>query len=173
MRASKSKTVFNSSLLTVCAIGLSACAVATPPTITASQANAVDVRQVELLGQAQEEGLRSQFKGELVRSFETRGVTVEKGAGFIADFSVSQRSAELGTQAFKQDQAEEQPPRSDYRSNWLNKCKADRVSASLVVYARDNGRVKAKSSGEFLACPGDLSQLGDLAQLLVSRTLQQ
>lgn len=153
------------------ALSLSACAISTPATVTSTQNAPQTLAGVELLSQEDEVGLRAQFLNELTRTFTTRGVVVQKGAAFVADFSVSQRAAGVGLQEISEDAENVETIEPAFRSRWYHKCKPTRVSASLVIYARDSGAVQTKSAGEFLACPGELSQLGDLAELLVERTV--
>lgn len=157
--------------LGVLALVVSACTVTTPAAITSTQGVARALTSVQLLSEQDETGLRSQFANEITQSFGSRGVTLNQSAPFVADFAVSQRPAELGLQAISESSEEGQAPKSDFKSRWYDKCKPSRVSASLVIYSRASGTVQAKSSGEFLTCPGDLSQLNDLAQILVDRAL--
>lgn len=151
---------------------LSACAIGSPATITSAQGRVSSVTSVELLSEADETALRSQFASELRRSFGARAVGLDQKAAFVADFAVSQRPAKYGLQAISQNPDEEQTPPSGFKARWYDKCEPSRVSASLVIYSRNSGTVEAKSAGEFVTCPGDLAQLSDLAQLLVDRALQ-
>lgn len=148
-----------------------ACAVSTPAAITSVKPSPRPITNVELLNESSEGDLRSRFHSELVQKLGERGVTLTPGADFIADFAVSQREANVTLQPVSSSEQPSGPTEPDFRSRWYHKCKPHRVSASLVVYARSNGAVEAKSSGEFLACPDDLSQLDDLAQILVDRLL--
>lgn len=155
---------------------LSACAISTPATITSAQGSPQRITSVQLLTESGDDGpkagLRTRFHDELSRQLASRGVTLGSGADFVADFAVSERSAQLGLQSVPQSEgAAAQPIEPGLKGRWYHKCKPNRVSASLVVYARANGAVEAKSSGEFLACPGDLAQLDDLAKILVDRIL--
>lgn len=149
----------------------SACTVSTPATITSTQRAPQVISSVELLSETGETGLRARFLEDINEALRARSVAVQTGADFVADFSVSQREAKLGLQAISKGEETSAPPEPDFKSRWFHKCKPHRVSASLVIYARSSGRVHAKSSGEFLTCPGDLAQLDDLAQILVDRTL--
>ncbi|WP_298303686.1 hypothetical protein [uncultured Erythrobacter sp.] len=153
--------------LAIGAVSLSACAVSTPATLTSTQNSPQTLSSVELLNEEDEAGLRAQLLDELTGSFANGGIGVENGAAFIVDFSVSQREASVGIQEISEDAGTVKAIEPTFRSRWYHKCKPSRVSASLVIYARDSGAVQNKSSGEFLTCPDDLSQLGDLAQLLV------
>ena len=155
----------------VMTIGLSACAVGTPAAITSTQSATRTVTSVELLSQTDEAGLRSQFQSALTGALAQHGVSLDKNAQFIADFAVSQRPAELGLIQIEEEAETVDAPEEAYKSKPFDECKPHRVNASLVVYSRSSGEVQGKSSGEFLACPGDLTQLSDLAQLLVDRTL--
>lgn len=169
--------IIRMSLLIAGTLFVSACAVSTQPAVTATQSNptplgaAQSITNLEWLSEGDETGLRAQFLNELNRSLSARGLSVQSGAQYVADFSVSQREASLGLQPVSSAanaSAQEEP---DFKGRWYHKCKPNRVSASLVVYARASGEVHTKSTGEFLACPGDLSQLDELAQMLVDRTL--
>ena len=155
-------------------LGVSACAVSTPATITTSQGAAPTIQSVALLAEDEEAGLRMLFLSELQDSLGSRGIALERDAAFVGDFSISERSAGLGLQEIPEesgDEASAQEPESSFKSRWYNKCTPQRVSASLVIYARSNGSVQARSSGEFISCPGDLSELGSLANLLVDRAI--
>lgn len=152
----------------------SACAVTTPATITSTKRAPQSISSVEMLSEAGETGLRARFLDELTEALGTRAVAVQSGADYVADFSVSEREAQLGLQAVPKgnEAAPTNPPADpEFKQRWYHACKPNRVSASLVIYTRTTGTVHAKSSGEFLACPGDLSQIDDLAQILVDRTL--
>jgi hypothetical protein len=156
------------------AMGLSACAVGSPATITSTQGSTQSIQSVELLAAEEVTGLRGQFLAELQKSLGSRGIALERGAEFVGDFSVSERSAELGLQAISDDtegQTDARAPEPGYQSRWYDKCSPHRVSASLVIYSRASGEVRAKSSGEFLSCPGDLAELSNLANLLVGRAV--
>ena len=157
--------------MAVMAMGLSACAVGTPAAITSTKSAPQAVTSVELLAQADEAGLRSQFQSALTGALTQRGVSLDKNAQFIADFAVSQRPAELGLIEIEEEAETIEVPEEAYKSKPFDQCSPNRVNASLVVYSRSSGEVQGKSSGEFLACPGDLAQLGELARLLVDRTL--
>lgn len=170
MRSLGQNRVYAVAISTAMALGLSACAVGTPATITSAQSELSSVSSVELLSEAGEAGLRSQFKSELTNALSQRGVSLSESAGFIADFAVSQRPAEFGLIQITPEAETTEAPEEAHNSKPFDKCKPNRVNASLVVYSRASGTVQGKSSGEFLACPGDLAQLSDLAQLLVERT---
>ena len=157
--------------MTAMAMGLSACAVGTPATVTSTQTATQTVTSVELLVQADDAGLRSQFQSALTSALNQQGISLEQNADFIADFAVSQRPAQLGLIQIEQEVDTVDAPEEAYKSKPFDECKPHRVNASLVVYSRSSGAIQGKSAGEFLACPGDLVQLSDLAQLLVRRTL--
>jgi len=150
---------------------LSACAVSTPASITSTKASPQAITNIELLSENRNAGLRAQFFDDLTNTLQSRGVSIQTGAPHVADFAVSQRQAGVGLQSISQDSDAAEPIEPPFKQRWYHKCKPNRVSASLVIYARSNGAVQAKASGEFLACPGDMSQLEDLAQVLVDRTL--
>ncbi len=150
---------------------LAACAVATPVTITSVQSAPSAVTSLEFVPQDEGRGIRARFKTELARAFADQGVSVGPDADFLADFAVSERSAELALQNVTSDDANAARPASDYEPRWFHKCKPARVSASLVIYSKRTGALHSKSEGEFLACPGDTSQLSDLAGLLAKRAL--
>lgn len=155
----------------------SACAISTPATITSAQNSPQAITSVQLLRDAEEKGvadnLRSRFRDELTQQLRARGVNLGTGAEYVMDFAVSQRDAEVGLQPVSVADAGDtaEPIEPSIRGRWYHKCKPTRVSASIVIYARANGAAQANSSGEFLACPDDLSQLGDLAKILVERTV--
>ncbi|MEM1052510.1 MAG: hypothetical protein AAGI28_10485 [Pseudomonadota bacterium] len=153
------------------ALSLSGCAIATPATLTSASPSTRNASQsftsIELLSETEEAGLRAQLLEELKNSLENRAVTVQKGAEFIGDYSVSTRPAELGLQTIEESSESSETTDSGFTPRWYHKCEPNRVSASLVIYSRANGTVLTKSSGEFLACPDDLAELRPLADLLV------
>lgn len=174
MKPIRHRGVVNALSLLVGALFVSACAVATPATITSTKGATPTIQNVALLTEDEEAGLRRQFLSELQDSLGSRGIALESDAAFVGDFSISERSAGLGLQEIPEDSddhASAQEPESSFKSRWYSKCTPQRVSASLVIYARSNGAVQAKSSGEFISCPGDLAELSSLANLLVDRAI--
>ncbi|MEP1421344.1 MAG: hypothetical protein ABJK59_06210 [Erythrobacter sp.] len=153
------------------ALFASACAVSTPAIITSARSSTQPIAEIQLLNESSAASLRGRFHEELTGKFAERGISFAPNADFVADFAVSQRKADVGLQAVSDSETATQPNKPNFRSHWYHKCKPARVSASLVIYARSSGAVQAKSSGEFLACPDDLSQLDQLAGLLVDRAL--
>ena len=159
--------------ITLVSLGVTACAVSTPATVTAVQEAPSAVTTITFVTQQEEKrGIRARFKTALAESLAARGASMSADAAYLADFTVSQRPAQLALQDVTQDDDNASPPTSDYRPRWFHKCKPERVSASLVIYAKASGTLHSKSQGEFLGCPGDTSQLYDLAELLAARALQ-
>lgn len=156
-------------------LSVSACAIATPATITSTTSSAPITAQaingVELIGAPDETGLRAALQSELTRALGARGVPEQSGADHIADFAVSERPAATGLLPVSEETDAAGHPEPAFKSRWYDKCKPSRISASLVIYARANGTIATKASGEFLACPGDHSQLDDLADLLVEQAI--
>lgn len=171
MRALVHNRIFEMSGVGLGTLALSACAIATPATITSTSAPALAVVSVEILIEDNEVELRSQFANSLRTSLNARGIATKSGADTIADFAVSERSADVGLQPITDSADSSAPLEPAFKSRWYHKCKPNRVNASLVLYARETGETIAKSSGEFLACPGDHSRLSDLARLLVDEAI--
>lgn len=154
---------------------VSACAISTPATITSTQSRPLAITSIQLLNDGDDKAevgnLRARFHDELTQQLRARGIAVEAEAQYVADFAVSERDAEVGLKPVSDTDDTAEPIEPSIRSRWYHKCRPTRVSASMVIYGRADGAVKAKSAGEFMACPDDMSQLGDLAKILVDRTV--
>lgn len=160
-------------------LGLSACTVATPAAITSAQnpPASTPITSVEFVSQDDEHAMRTRFMNALSTSFAGQGVSVAAGADYIADFTIAQRPAQLGLlEANGAEESAAKAPTSDFSPRWFHSCKPDKVSASLVIYAKANGMLHSKSEGEFLACresaSGESSELQALAELLTARALK-
>jgi len=152
---------------------LTACAVSTPATITAAQPAPSPVTNLTFVSQdAEERDIRARFKAALSEALSAQGVKISSDGDYLADFTVSQRPGEYALQEVTSDDANASPPVTDYEPRWFHKCKPARVNASLVIYAKASGALHSRAQGEFLACPGDTSQLDDLANMLAARALQ-
>lgn len=174
MKAAETSRILSARVLGAGSLGLaafclSACATGTPATITSAQGSTPNLTSVTLLGEEDTAGLRAQFRAELSRALAARGSNIRTDADFIADFAVSEHEAQLSLQEISEDSDGADLSEDNFKSRWYDNCKPNRVSASLVLYSRASGEIEAKSSGEFLACPGDHSELGKLADLLVAR----
>ena len=109
--------------------------------------------------------LRSDFELHLKNAFARQGVAIDEGSELVVDFSIASHPA--STTVIPIGEKELEAPPQARRTRWYHKCAATSVKGSLAVFARDANRVVAKSSGEYVGCPGDREQLGNLAQLLV------
>lgn len=173
MHSPKPWSAANGLALALACGALTACAVSTPATVTSAQQATSPVTNLAFVSQeAEESGIRARFKSALSKALSAQGVGMSADADYLADFTVSQRPGDYALQEVTSDDANASPPASDYKPRWFHKCKPARVNASLVIYAKTSGALHSKARGEFLACPGDTSQLEDLAKLLAARALQ-
>lgn len=164
------QTFMSLGALTLSGMGLAGCAIATPATITSTQSALGKVLALTLNSEDKDQSLRAGFRSSLSAAFEARGVELAEETPFYADFAVSARTARLTALPATDDAKAPQP---GFKSRWYHTCKPDRVTASLVIYTKADNTVHARSSGEFLACPGELNELTSLAQLLVDQALSQ
>ncbi|UAB77658.1 hypothetical protein INR77_12810 [Erythrobacter sp. SCSIO 43205] len=163
----------NGLTLALASAGLGACAVSTPAAITDSQNASGTINNLQFVAEeGVQSGLGKQFKSALANALSAQGVTLGGNAGYLADFTVAERPADLALQDVTGDDANASAPASDFKPRFFHTCKAHRVSASLVIYNKQSGALHSKSEGEYIACPGDTSQLGVLANLLATRALQ-
>lgn len=161
-----------SALSPLCALALlSGCAVSTPATLSIAQASEVRTESVRLLGEDDESNLRVRFHSALRNSIKNRSIAVKEDADLIGDFAISARDATIAVQSAAQSTDNADALEPGFKPRFYHKCKPDRIQAALVLYSRKSGEIKGRSEGEFLACPGDFSELDDLAELLVDQAL--
>ncbi len=157
---------------TILSSALGACAISMPPAIVSANETGQPIGSIELIA-SDEVGLRSRFAKDLEAALSGRGVSVESGGAYVGDFSVSSREAAVTVNPISGEETIAGPLPEGIKSRWYHQCKPQRTGATLVVYDRASGAIAGKADGEYISCPGDLSSLDDLAQLLVDRALSK
>lgn len=159
------------------AFGLSACAVSTPLAITSTGQGLGSTSSVSLDSQEQPSSDRSRFGAALRSAFESRSIGFSADAPVLADFSVSQGDASAGVLAGKGEDTED-PDQRDWiatprRSRSFDKCEAQRLRATLVLYDRASGAIIYRGSGEATECDFGQAEMAAMADGLVADALSK
>jgi hypothetical protein len=156
-------------------LALSACAVSSPLEIRSRGAGLQPGMPVSLVRPEEDTGLNARFASAVERALTDRSLVLVEDARFIADISVARRDASSGII-----RGEGTRPVEGQEPDWLvrprdkerfDKCKAQRLRATLVIYDRSNGSVAYRGSGQAIACGFDDSDLAEFAQNLVADAL--
>lgn len=156
-------------------ICLAACAVRTPPAITASSgASATSPTQILVVEPDSEQEQRRSFHNAVVQELQRRGVENSSDAAMIADLAIAVSSGTVGVYASEAGNTDSEPDQlvTMRKSRWYDACKAIRVEASLVAYRRSDGELQKSSKAESMICEGQELPLADLASLLVDDLLE-
>lgn len=162
---------FSANVAALCSAALlSACAVHSPPAIHASTGAAQGVSSVEFVSDASDAGLRKQFGEALAASFQAHGFSSEKGAASVADYSIGLRPASTSLDGHNANDAAQ--VRSASRGKvWTDRCEAQRLRATLVVYRRSDGSPAYRGEAESQDCDISDATVNALAELLVQDML--
>ena len=116
--------------------------------------------------------MRGQFASALSAAFAQRGISLQDTATLVADYSVSQRSAELGIQHARDAQdaspGEAQwidPPREPRR---FDRCEAQELRGTLILVDRNSGEAVYRGTGAATECGFGEAAIRSLADGLVA-----
>lgn len=174
-RNSLSGVVSGVALTLGCALTLAACVVSSPLEIRSSGAGLQRGAPVSLVRPDDADGLSARFASAVERALVDRSVTLAQDARFIADISVAKRPASAGLI-----RGEGSEPEQGQEPDWLvrprekerfDKCEAQRLRATLVIYDRSNGSVAYRGSGQAIECAFGDSDLAEFARSLVADAL--
>ena len=149
-------------------LALCACNVATPPRI-ASTGMAGD-HAIAFVRPEGAVGLRANFAESLSDGLRDSGVTLSADGPLIADFSIAKRDAREGL-------ADPAAQQEGVAVNWdsaprnrriFDRCSAERLRATLVLFDRTDGSVAWRGSGELEACTIGKAQVEAMANALVA-----
>ena len=128
-------------------------------------------RRVALAPVEDRSGLQRQFATALSEALTGQGLGLSPEARLIADFSVAQSAASAGIVrgegATGPDAVDEDWLTAPREKRRFDKCEAQRLKATLVLYNRTDGSVAYRGSGEAIECAFDEADLKQFAQALV------
>lgn len=159
------------------ATALGACSVSEPLEVR-SATNASDPQRSAItFAIAEEEAgtLRGRFALALIDAFAARGVAAQSEARLVADYSVSEGSAEIGIRrrsdpdsVLEEGEGWIDPPRNSRR---FDRCKARELRGTLVLVDRQTGALVYRGTGTATECEFDDAALRALADGLVAESL--
>ena len=164
-------------LLAAC-VGLTACAVTTPPAIIASDgasAGPGPVASVNLLKPADDQTQPGLLHAALVEEFGRRSVEISSEADIVAEMSYSSGSSSMGlytNQSGKPDSEAEQVAETR-KSRWYDACETVRVRASLALFDRSSGKLMGTSSAQSTQCADTTPDHAEIAKLLINDALER
>jgi hypothetical protein len=155
---------------------LAGCAVSSPFAIQSTGAGPQRETSITLASAAEADSTRGHFARALEQAFAARSVRVAEGAPLLADFSATVSLAQSGVLRGKGDtvEASAEPDwiAAPRRPRRFDKCDAQRLRATLVVYDRANGAITYRGSGEGTDCAFDDGAIADLADRLVADAMR-
>lgn len=146
---------------------VSACAVSGPVSIKPTIVNLQTADSIEFPTTGDAGTLRSQWGAALNNAFSAKAIGVVDGAPFLADFALSLRSAESGVAVVTDDIAEidwQSAPRS---KRLLDKCEAQKLRGTLVIFRRSDGEIVYRGESEANACAFGSDDITRMAAELV------
>ena len=151
---------------------LGGCAVSTPVTVTPTVVELQTANAVEFPAPAGATGdLRSQWRAALQAAFASRSVNIQQGAPFLADFALSIRNAETGIATVSDNSKDIDWQSQPRRNRLLDKCKAQRMRGTLVIFRRANGSIIYRGESETDACRFGSAELTVMANELVDNAI--
>ncbi|MXO90980.1 hypothetical protein [Pontixanthobacter aquaemixtae] len=150
------------------ALLLSACAVHSPPAINSSVSTLQSASAIKFPEADDRGGLRAQWQEALKTAFAAHSVMQQADAPFVAELALSVRDAETGLASTEQN-TPEIDWRSSPRSNRLfDRCKAQRMRGTLVIYRRSDGAIVYRGESESDDCDFGADAFQAMADQLVS-----
>ena len=157
------------------AVLVSGCAVTAPLEITSTGGVGSNISTVSLSVDDNSESLRGRFAAALGEGFASHSISVAENAPWLVDFGISQVKASGGiirgegdAQKDKDEQDWAITPRDQHS---FDKCEAQRLRLTLVIYNRASGNVSYRGIGEAIECDFNNDELTSYAERLIDRAL--
>ena len=152
---------------------LSACAVSSPLQVTSNGAGAAPRSGVELPDLAEEPAEeRRAFANALQRALVAQSVRVAAESPLLAEYSFSIGEATGGTVAGKGDDvtagAEPDWIAEPRNKHWLDRCDAQRMRGTLVLFSRTDGSIVYHGEASQIACSFSDEDITALSNALVA-----
>ena len=167
-------------LILALAASLTACAVSSPLSVTSTGAGFESNRRVALTAAEDPASLQARFTASVSQALSDQGLALDADAPLTADISVSQNTASSGIVRGEGSKAEDTQNAGEPEQDWLtaprekrrfDKCEAQRLRATLVIYNRADGSLAYRGSGEATECGFGEADLAAFAQALVADAL--
>ena len=161
----------SASVAMVMATLVSACSVSSPLEISSTGAGLERGASLKLSRSEDAQSLKGRFEAALAEALTQGAVPLSDQAQFVADISVAQAGASGGVV-----RGEGEADKSDADQDWIStprerrtfdRCKAQRLRATLVIYDKVAGTVIYRGSGQATQCEFDQSDLTEFANALV------
>ncbi len=156
---------------------LASCAVTEPLAITSTgSGNGLARGSSVVLGAPDDlSSERGRFAGALAKAMMARSVRIADDGALLADFSIARADASGGVMNGPGNSAASEQdwiasPRRDRR---FDKCEAERLRATLVLYDRAGGAIVYRGSGNATQCGFADADITALAQGLVDDAFQR
>ena len=168
--------VLSSGAAAGCALSLAACSVSSPLAITSTGDGVEQGSRLSLIIPQDAAPLETRFAAAVERALSSQSIGLADKSTLIAEITAAQSEASSGflggdwAQAVDEDNQDWiARPRRDRP---LDRCKAQRLRATLTVYDSATGTLAYRGSGEAIECSFEEQALVEFAEELVADALR-